>query len=73
MRWLSCHHRRRGLSQRGSSLLIERVVAMTLTDPPGEATHWTGRATAKAARVSLHTVQRIWPAHGLQPALGPAV
>ena len=46
---------------------IERVVAMTLTDPPGEATHWTGRAMAKAARISLRSVQRIWAAHGLQP------
>jgi hypothetical protein len=24
--------------------LVDRVVALTLTDPPGEATHWTGRA-----------------------------
>src|SRR6478736_9765723 len=31
---------------------IERVVAMTLSDPPGERTHWTGRALAKAAGVS---------------------
>src|SRR5271165_7591877 len=46
---------------------IERVVAMTLTDPPGEATHWTGRAMAKAAGISLRSVQRIWAAHGLQP------
>jgi transposase len=27
---------------------IERVVATMLTEPPGEATHWTGRAMAKA-------------------------
>ena len=46
---------------------IERVVAMTPTDPPGEATHWTGRAIAKAAGISLRRVQRIWAAHGLQP------
>jgi len=46
---------------------IERVVAMTPTDPPGEATHWTGRAIAKAAGISLRSVQRIWAAHGLQP------
>jgi hypothetical protein len=25
---------------------IEQVVAMTLAGPPGEATHWTGRAMA---------------------------
>src|SRR5215831_13555145 len=46
---------------------IERVVAMTLIDPPGEATHWTGRAMAKAAGISLRSVQRIWSAHGLKP------
>src|SRR5215469_15748669 len=46
---------------------IERVVAMTPTDPPGEATHWTRRAIAKAAGISLCSVQRIWAAHGLQP------
>ena len=46
---------------------IERVVATTLTQPPGEATHWTGRAMAKAAGLSLRSVQRIWAAHGLKP------
>src|SRR6187399_48129 len=46
---------------------IERVVATTLTEPPGEATHWTGRAMAKAAGISLRSVQRIWSAHGLKP------
>src|SRR5438270_9447622 len=46
---------------------IERVVAMTLAEPPGEATHWTGRAMAKAAGISLRSVQRIWAAHGLKP------
>jgi hypothetical protein len=29
--------------------LVERVVGLTLTEPPGEATHWTGRAMATAA------------------------
>jgi len=46
---------------------IERVVEMTLAEPPGEATHWTGRAMAKAAGVSHRSVQRIWAAHGLKP------
>ena len=46
---------------------VERVVAMTLAGPPGEATHWTGRAMAKAAGISHRSVQRIWAAHGLQP------
>jgi transposase len=46
---------------------IERVVEMTLAEPPGEAMHWTGRAMAKAAGVSHRSVQRIWTAHGLKP------
>ena len=46
---------------------IEQVVAMTLAEPPGEATHWTGRALAKAVGVSHRSVQRIWAAHGLKP------
>src|SRR5215207_5965496 len=45
----------------------ERIVALTLTEPLGEITHWTGRAMAKAAGVSLSYVQRIWRSHGLQP------
>src|ERR1700675_796820 len=44
-----------------------RIVALTLGEPPGEATHWTGQGMAKAARVSLTSVQRIWRAHGLAP------
>jgi len=37
------------------------------TQPPHQATHWTGRAMAKAAGISLGSVQRIWRAHKLQP------
>jgi hypothetical protein len=43
------------------------VVALTCAEPPGEATHWTGRAMAKATGLSLRTVQRIWATHRLQP------
>src|SRR6266853_942621 len=50
-----------------TAAVIERVVAMTLAEPPGERTHWTGRAMAKAAGVSHRSVQRIWAAHGLKP------
>jgi hypothetical protein len=46
---------------------IERVVAMTLSGPPGEATHWTGRAMGRTAGISHRSVQRIWAAHGLKP------
>ncbi len=47
--------------------VVERVVELTLGEPPGEATHWSGRAMAEAAGISLRSVQRIWAAHGLQP------
>jgi transposase len=47
--------------------VAERVVALTLTDPPGEATHWTAALMAKQAGISVSSVQRIWRAHGLQP------
>jgi DDE superfamily endonuclease/homeodomain-containing protein len=47
--------------------LARRVVALTCAEPPGEVTHWTGRAMAEAVGVSLRSVQRIWAAHKLQP------
>jgi transposase len=47
--------------------VVDRVVELTLADPPGEATHWTGRMMAKAVGVSLRSVQRIWRAHRLAP------
>ena len=46
--------------------VVERVVEPTLGERPGEATHWSGRAMAEAADVSLRLVQRIWAAHGLR-------
>jgi len=47
--------------------VVERVIALTRNDPPGEATHWTGAAMAEAAGISVSSVQRIWRNHGLQP------
>src|SRR3954451_12466457 len=46
---------------------IDRVVPLTATEPPHEATHWTGAAMAEAAGISVSSVQRIWRAHGLEP------
>ena len=46
---------------------VRRVVALTCGEPPGEATHWTGRMMAKVTGLSLRTVQRIWATHRLQP------
>jgi len=47
--------------------VAERVVALTQDDPPGETTHWTAAMMAKAAGISVSSVQRIWRTHGLQP------
>src|ERR1700739_3412064 len=44
-----------------------QVVALTCTKPPHQATHWTGRAMAKAIGISVGSVQRIWRGHNLQP------
>ncbi|MGI9449329.1 MAG: IS630 family transposase [Geminicoccaceae bacterium] len=46
---------------------VQRLIALTCSEPPGEVTHWIGRAMAKVMGVSLRTVQRIWQAHKLQP------
>ena len=47
--------------------VIERVVALTQTDPPGETTYWTAAAMAERLGLSVSSVQRIWRSHGLQP------
>src|SRR5712691_7239452 len=47
--------------------VAKRVVALTLAGPPPAASHWSGSAMAKAAGISVSSVQRIWRAHGLQP------
>jgi transposase len=45
----------------------QRIVTLTCAAPPHEATHWTVRAMARLAGVSVSSDQRIWKAHGLQP------
>lgn len=50
-----------------SATTVHRVVVLECSESPGEATHWTGRAVAKAVGISLRSVQRILAAQGLQP------
>jgi transposase len=50
-----------------SKKTVARVVELTLRPPPGEVTHWTASAMAKAAGISASSVQRIWRSHGLAP------
>ena len=47
--------------------VIEGVVALTLTEPPGEVTHWTAAAVAARCGISVSSVHRIWRRHGLRP------
>ena len=49
------------------SAVIDSVVSLTLTVPPGETTHWTATMMAAARNISASAVRRIWKAHGLQP------
>ena len=48
-------------------LVIARVIDLTAGPPPGEATHRTAAAMAKAASISVSSVRRIWRAPGLKP------
>ncbi len=50
-----------------STEIVAKVLTLTCSEPPGEATHWTGRAMAKAVGVSLRAVQRLGEKHRLQP------
>jgi transposase len=46
---------------------VAQVLAITCSEPPGEVTHWTGRAVAAKVGLALRTIQRIWQAHRVQP------
>src|SRR3954468_20007608 len=56
-----------GIAPLGAAV-VERVVALTLIDPPTEATHWTGAMMAKATGISVSAVQAAgvgyYPARG---------
>jgi hypothetical protein len=39
--------------------LVERVVALTLSEPPGEATHWTAQVMAETVGIDVSSVQRM--------------
>jgi transposase len=45
----------------------ERVVALTVAEPPRETTHWTADGIAETVGISASSVRRIWRSHGLQP------
>jgi hypothetical protein len=47
--------------------IVDRAIALTQEDRPGEAMDWTAQAMAEAVGISVSSVQRIWRSHGLQP------
>src|SRR5512144_1850913 len=47
-----------------SAETVAQILTLPCAEPPGEATHWTGRAVARTVGVSLRAVERIWRAHG---------
>ena len=56
-----CETRRapRGFTS-GQAEVAERVVALTLADPPTETTHWTADPDARRAELSVCPVPRVW-------------
>ena len=46
---------------------IDRVIELTGSEPPHEATHWTAGAMAAAVGTSPSSVLRVWRAHKLRP------
>jgi transposase len=45
----------------------DRVIALTLSEPPAGLSHWSSRRLAREVGMSTRTVQRIWQEAGLQP------
>jgi transposase len=48
---------------------IQEVVRKTTQEKPSNATHWSTRVMANAAKLSEKSVRRIWHKHGLKPHL----
>lgn len=48
---------------------VAEIVRLTTRDLPPNATHWSTRTMAVAARVSEKTVRRVWHKNGLKPHL----
>jgi len=57
----------RGRPPTYDQLIIDRIVATTMSRPPRGMTHWSSRAVAEQVGVSQTTVCRVWRAHRLQP------
>ncbi|HEX7155817.1 MAG TPA: helix-turn-helix domain-containing protein [Burkholderiaceae bacterium] len=58
---------RSGAPRKISDDLVDRIVTMTLQDPPDGRLHWSSRTMARTCGVSQTAVVRIWRGAGLQP------
>lgn len=58
---------RPGAPREISDSQVEEVITRTLESSPPEATRWSTRSMAQAAKLSHMAVARIWRAFGLQP------
>ncbi len=50
---------------------VEEILHATVHEDPPNGGRWTCRSMASATGVSASTVQRLWTAYGVDPALGP--
>lgn len=60
---------RSGAPRQISDQKVEEVVTKTLETTPAARTHWSSWLMAKEAKISQHSVRRIWQAFGLKPHL----
>jgi transposase len=60
---------RSGRKPQISAKRVKKIVLMTTSEKPPNATDWSTRSMAKAAGISEATVRRIWHKHGLKPHL----
>src|SRR3954465_7476330 len=58
---------RSGAPRRIDDEAVERLVALTLEEAPGQATYWSTRSMARRSGMSQSAVSRIWRAFGLRP------
>jgi transposase len=58
----------RGRPPVGRELLAQRIVQMTLHEPPPAGRRWTTRTLAAAVGTNRSTVHRVWRACGVNPA-----
>lgn len=60
----------RGRKQQIPDEKVEQILHTTVHEDPPTGDRWTCRSMATVAGVSPSTVQRLWTAHGVDPAIG---